>query len=396
VTCFAPGTNNSLKDYTLAFMIKKLLALSFFVIAYPSVAQLNNSAFMNVRSLDAERVHELYLDFDVLLFTRNNEYFNRIADGYTLFGFQFAPFLSYYASKNVRIDAGVYLQKDFGNNNFNTIQPILTVKFNLGPFQQLFGNIEGSLNHQYIEPLYDFERVMVDRQETGMQTKFVNETTFFDLWIFWETMIYKRDPNLEEVSGGISFYKDKWVGNHRFRIPLQFIAYHKGGQIDINPAPILTLWNSAAGLAYSYFFQNGWIKSIHADGYYVYYENFTPSNRLAFDDGDGWYTNVSINTKINLELMASYWEGNEFITIKGGQMYPSLSSAVHHEGNVEQKRELLTLRLMHNLKISDEIRWSVRFEPIYDFQNLRWDYSWGFYLNYYPDFFLSKIKPNKH
>ena len=392
---FEKKSNNCLRHYTLALMIKKLLVLLFFI-GPPAMAQLNNSAFNNVRELNAARVHELYLDFDVLLFTRNNEYFNRIADGYTLYGFQFAPFLSYYPSENVRIDAGVFLQKDFGNNDFSHVLPILTVKFNLGPFQQLFGNLEGSLNHLYIEPLYDFEKVMIDRQETGMQTKFVNETTFFDLWIFWETMIYRQDPDLEEVSGGISFYKDKWWGNHRFRIPLQVIAYHKGGQIDINPAPILTLWNSAVGLSYSYFFQDGFIRSIHADGYYAYYTNITPSNRLAFDDGDGWYTNASIHTKIDLEIMASYWVGNEFLTIKGGQLYPSRSNAVHHEGHVEQKRELLILRLMHNLHISEDIKWSVRFEPLYDLQNNRWDYSWGFFLNYYPDFFISKIKKNSH
>ncbi len=380
----------------LAFMTKRLLSLIFYLFSFSAIAQLNNEAFNNIRPINPLRVHELYLDFDVLLFTRNNEYFNHIADGYTLYGFQFAPFISYYPSGKVRIDAGIYLQKDFGNDNFNQILPILTVKFDLGPFQQLFGNLEGSLNHQYIEPLYDFERVLIDRQETGMQTKFVNETTFFDLWVFWETMIYKKDPNLEEVSGGISFFKDKWIGNHRFRIPLQFIAYHKGGQIDFNPSKILTLWNSAAGLSYSYFFQNGWIKSVHADGYFVYYENITPSHRLAFDDGEGWFTNISINTKIDLEFMASYWKGDEFMTIKGGQLYPSLSSAVHHEGLVEPTRELLILRIMHNLKLTDDIMWSARFEPVYSIQNKRWDYSWGFYLNYYPDFFLSKIKTNKH
>ena len=62
----------------------------------------------------------------------------------------------------------------------------------------------------------------------------------------------------------------------------------------------------------------------------------------------------------------------------------------------DRERELLILRLMHNLHITDEIKWSVRFEPLYDLQNSRWDYSWGFYLNYYPDFFLSKIKKNDH
>ncbi len=359
-------------------------------------AQLNNSAFYNVRALDTSRVHELYLDFDVLLFTKNNEYFNKIADGYTLYGFQFAPYFSYYPSEKVRIDAGIYMQKDFGNDNFTKVAPLITVKFELGPFRQIIGNLEGSLNHQYIEPLYDFERALIDRQETGMQTKFIDDFTFIDLWINWETMIYKRDPNLEEVSGGISFYRDKHWGPHQLRIPLQFIAYHKGGQIDINPSRILTLWNSAAGISYTYHFEEGsWITSFTSDNYYVYYQNITPSKRLAFDDGDGWYLNLNMATAIDIDLMASYWLGNEFITIKGGQLYPSVSSAVHHEGLVEQKRELLIFRLMHNLHVSDQVKFSARFEPYYDVGNKLWEYSWGFYLNYYPDFFLSKIKTNK-
>jgi len=389
--------NNSLDVYTLAAMMKKLLSAIFllcvFITAYP---QLNNTPFNNIRPLDASRSHELYLDFDALLFTKNNEYFSRIADGYTLYGFQFAPFISYYPSEKVRIDAGIYFQKDFGNNDFTTIAPIFTVKFDLGPFQQIIGNLEGSLNHLYVEPLYDFERVLIDRLETGMQTKFIDDNTFMDLWINWETMIYERDPNLEEVSGGISFFRDMHWGPHQLRIPLQFIAYHKGGQIDFNPSPILTLWNSAAGISYTYHFPEGsWIRSIKSDNYYLYYENITPSHRLAFDDGDGWYANLSITTSIDLELMASYWLGNEFITIKGGQLFPSVSSAVHHEGHAEPKRELLILRLMHNLHIDRDIKFSARFEPYYDLVQTKWEYSWGFYLNYYPSFFLSKIMRNQ-
>lgn len=372
--------------------MKQLLVALAFIPAFAS-AQLNNSSFYNSRPLVPERAHDLYLSFDALLFTRNLEYFNRISDGYTLYGFQFAPFVSYYPSETVRVDAGIYMQKDFGNDNFNSIIPILTVKFDLGPFEQLIGNIEGSLNHRYIEPLYDFERVLIDRQETGMQTKFVNETTFFDLWVFWETMIYKRDPNLEEVSGGISFYKEKSWGNHRLRIPLQFMAYHQGGQIDINPSPILTIWNHSVGLSYDYFF-NGLIKSVHADIYHAYYENITPSFRLPFDDGEGIFSNISLTTRFHLELMASYWQGHEFISIKGGTLYPSVSSTVHNENYVEPRREILIFRLMHNLDVSKSVKWSARFEPVYDLQNRRWDYSWGFFLNYYPDFFLSKIKRN--
>ena len=361
-------------------------------------AQLNNTAFYNIRTVDPSRNQEWYFGLDLLQFTRNNEYLNRIQDGYTLFGFQFAPYLSYYPSEKIRIDGGIYLQKDYGNDAVSEIAPLLTVKFELGPFYQLFGNIEGSLNHRYIEPLYDFERVMIDRLETGMQTKLVTDEVFLDLWIDWETMIYRNDPNQEEVSGGMSFYYDFKFNKHVIRLPLQFMAYHQGGQIDNNPTKILTLWNHAIGVTYIYNFDPGkWITSLQSDNYYTYYENITPSRPLAFNDGDGWYLNLSIATKIDLEFMTSYWYGREFISIKGGPLYQSVSSTVHHPEHVEPIREFVIFRFLHNLKLTDDMTFSARFEPYYDIGNSVWEYSFGFYLNYYPDFYLSRIigKPSE-
>jgi len=228
-----------------------------------------------------------------------------------------------------------------------------------------------------------------------MQTKFENDNIFLDIWIDWETMIYKGDPFQEEVSGGISFYYDKLWGNNRLRFPVQFIAYHKGGQIDSSPEPILTLWNHAVGISYTYFLSpDQFITAIHSDNYYVFYNNYTPSNKLAFDDGDGFYFNFSVDTKIDLQIMVSYWLGREFISIKGGQLYPSVSSTFKFPDAVEPRRELLIFRFMHNLHIHDRTTFSGRFEPFFDFGNNRLDYSFGFYLNYYPDFFLSRIKPN--
>ena len=70
------------------------------------------------------------------MFTKNNEYFNKIADGYTLYGFQFSPYLTYQPSDKVRVDAGIYTQKDFGNKDFTEIMPFLTIMFEWGPIKQ--------------------------------------------------------------------------------------------------------------------------------------------------------------------------------------------------------------------------------------------------------------------
>ena len=387
--------NNCLYIYTLAAVIKKLLLLIFIItgILFPARSQLINSTFLNSRSIDPDRLGELYLTSDILMFTKDNEYFNKIADGFTLYGFQFSPYLTYYPSKNVRIDAGLYTQKDFGNEDFTTISPILTVMFKWGPIKQVFGNLDGSYNHRLIEPLYDFEKGLVDRQETGLQTIIENEKTFFDLWVNWETMIYKGENKQEEVSGGISFDYSFKSGPHQISIPLQLVLYHRGGQIDSSPDPIATLQNSAVGLNYSYFFDEGsFLREIRSQNYYVYYKDWSPQkNQLAFEDGDGTYLNLTFATDIDLEFMVSYWLGKEFITIKGGQLYPSVSSTYKYPDYVEPRRELIIFRLMHDLHLSKDISWTTRIEPYYPFESGKWQFSFGFYLNLRTDFFLRKF-----
>jgi hypothetical protein len=119
-------------------------------------AQLNNKAFENRMVLEPADSGKLFLGLHFLGFGKNNEYFNTTIDGYTLFGYQLNPYLSYHISKNVRLDAGVYLQKDFGNTNYSQTVPTLSLKVRKDNFNFIFGTLESSLNHQLIEPLYDF------------------------------------------------------------------------------------------------------------------------------------------------------------------------------------------------------------------------------------------------
>src|SRR5262249_28334361 len=140
-------------------------------------------------------------------FGKNNEYEHTIVQGYTLFGYQFNPYLSYQISKHFRVDAGVFLQKDFGNSSYTTTAPTLSVKYQLKDFSITFGNLDGSLNHRLIEPLYDFERVLNNRLENGLQVQVIRDDLFFDTWVDWHKMIYVNDPNQEQLTAGMHFNK---------------------------------------------------------------------------------------------------------------------------------------------------------------------------------------------
>lgn len=379
-------------------MIKIILfvVLQFFLL-HVSLAQLDNSLFENRRSLSAERENKVFLSFDFLGFTKNNEYFNKIADGYTLFGYHFNPHLTYFPAENVRIDAGVFLHKDFGNSGYFNIAPTFSLKVKRKKMEFIFGNLEGNLNHRLIEPLYDFERVMTDPLETGIQAIWNNEKLFLDMWIDWETMIYPGDTEQEEVSGGFSFdyslLKNKKAS---LSLPVQTVLYHKGGQIDVSDSALVSLMNNVIGLSLSIpVSETGFLSNIQLDNYFIYYTDFSFEKKQPFNDGTGLYLNLTTDLKW-FSFMTSYWQGNEFISIKGAPLYQSVSYTVNNPGYVEKERKLLIFRFLHDVEIFKNLHIISRFEPFWDINNQKFEFSHGLYVNYRPDFYLFKAKDSRH
>ena len=137
------------------------LGVLLIFLANISFAQLPNEAFQKNPEVNPVYAKELRLGIRTLGFFKNNEYFNKIADGYTLFGYHFMPSLSYYPSEKVKVEAGFLFWKDFGSFKINRFQPTFTLTYTSGPHTLLFGTLNGNANFNYIEPLWDFERQLL-------------------------------------------------------------------------------------------------------------------------------------------------------------------------------------------------------------------------------------------
>lgn len=374
--------------FRLFFLIPFLMA--FFRLA--ALAQLPNEAFEFRRPLVPADSQRVKLGIYMLGFNKNNEYFNKIADGYTLFGFQAVPYLTYQPTKRLRIDAGLLVRKDFGNPAISAVEPLISIRYEQGPFNVVFGTLEGSLNHRLIEPLYDFERVMTDRLEEGLQFLYQKPSTFLDIWINWERMIYRGSPYQEEVSGGFSF-NQKLLGNERWKLklPLQFLAYHKGGQIDRARQPLETFVNAAAGLELRKDWEQGLLRSLRFQPYAVWYRDFSHELLQPYTEGRGWYVNLAAASK-HFEAMLSYWQGEGYMAIKGGALYQSASSTYRWPEHTEDRRELLILRLMLQMPVARNLEVSTRFEPHYDLVHNKFEFSHGMYLNYKTNFNLFSVR----
>ena len=385
------------KNFTKKHPCLNILILFFICFAYslPGLAQLPNEAFEFRRPLVPADTQMVKLGVYLLGYNKNNEYFNKIADGYTLFGMQAIPYLSYQASEKLRIDAGMFARKDFGNNGFVEVKPLMTIRYEQGPVNVLFGTLEGSLNHRLIEPMYDFERVMVNRLEEGLQFLYERPKTFLDVWINWEKMIYAGSPEQEEVSGGISYNRQLFNENGwRLQLPLQFVAYHKGGQIDINPDPLVTHVNAAGGFELVREWDSGLIRSLSFQPYGVWFRDFSHRIVIPYEQGGGWYLNLSAATK-HFITMLSYWEGKDFVGIKSGALYQSVSTTFKYPDYTQDVRRLLILRFMLQVPITKDLEVSTRFEPYYDFGHEAFEFSHGMYLNYKTNFNLFRIRKER-
>lgn len=322
-------------------------------------------------------------------FGKNNEYFNTTVNGYTLFGYQFNPFATYFLNANVRLDAGVYLQQDFGNADYSTVVPTLSLKIKHKNFYFTIGTLEGSLHHQLVEPLYDFERVLNNRIENGIQFQWIKDGLFADGWVNWEKMIYFNDPDQERFVAGLSVNKRiAQLNTWTFEIPVQVTVRHAGGQIDTSPKPLTSILNSASGLIVRKK-QNGFITETGVKSYFLTYRSLT-SRILPYKDGNAVYVNPFVQTRWGLGLMASYWYGNEYLNFDGNQLFPVTSE--FSPSLVQPARVLYMLRLLYDLKITEGLILTARVEPFYDTLPETLQYSYGFYLNFTDRFFLGHAK----
>ena len=337
----------------------------------------------------------IYVGLNSFTFFKDNEYFNKIVDGYTLFGTQLNPQLIYYPLPELRLEAGVFLWKDFGNPVLKQIRPTYRATYTVGRNQFILGNIHSTLSHGYIEPLFNFERVMLNPLEEGLQYRLNADRVSLDIWVDWQRQQYRYSNYQEEIAGGVSS-SIRLTGKNgnspwQVAIPLQFTATHHGGQIDTLDKPLQTLFNEAAGIEVRRFFDDFRWKALRFNGYVLGFQDNSPTKgQLPFQQGNGFYLNTTLETRY-ADVMLSYWQGSRFIAPLGGDLYQSLSRTVSDPNAIDRNRQILLLRLLRDFRISDAAALTVRVEPLYDFNAKLLDFSFGVYLNFRQEWWLGNV-----
>jgi hypothetical protein len=350
------------------------------------VAQIDNTPFYDIEPLPIlgdSAGQQLSFHLDYLGYNRNREYFEQIADGYTLFGNQLLATMSYRASPAVRLEAGIFLNQDFGNPQLRPVQPYLRFLYEKEHFQLIFGHLAGQTSHRLIEPLQTFERLLTNRWEQGAQFRYQNSQLFADVWIDWVRMIYPFSNEQEIIEGGFCVEKNWLKPNsaHRLETHAQFFAQHRGGQIDTLRAPVTNWFNAAMGAKWSKKSTLRWLRSYEIATYWVHFLDHSPEKNLDFEQGSAAYTHAGFST-IYGSLYLSHWNGRRYFAPAGDDLFSSISRLVTPSVPTEEHRHLLLFRLFRTFDLGKRTQLVLRAEPYYNFNTGDWNFSTGFYIRH--------------
>lgn len=362
--------------------------------ANPLFAQLDNSMISDKISLNLADSNTWGLTVSNFNYLRNTEYFNDIEVGRTLFGYQLNPSLFIQPNSRLKLQAGVFVQSDFGGNPaYTNILPTFSVKIksgknNAGSFT--FGTLEGALAHRLIEPLFDVNTAITNRIENGAQYKLETAKHEGDVWINWERFIERGSPFKEQFTAGLSFRHKLFEHSNGLyaSLPYQFIAHHRGGQIDADSSNMTMQFNGAIGLQLGQQ-TNGWIDEWRIESYSAFYTENTRSGYFPYREGSGMYSNVFLR-KGSFGLMGSFWRGERWIAPRGTTLYSSVS--LDKPGYTEPIRQLIFVRFLYNTSVADGFNISARFEPVYDIRASLLDFSYSLYLSYKLDQRFATLK----
>jgi hypothetical protein len=371
----------------------KYLHLIFLVLLFQKsiFAQLDNSSLFFNQNNDTCFEKKAFLKIQNFNYMKNNEYYGPITHGFTLFGFQFNPQIGYQLSQNLSLEGGVFLQKDFGNKEFTNVDPTFLLRYSKNHFKMIFGTIDGSLNHQLIEPIYNFERVITNRLENGAQ--FILNKRYFDVdvWVDWQSVLYNAVDAKEKIWAGFNANVLKF--SHKkleVQIPVQGTILHLGGQTDTVAVDFTKNFNFSPGLILKYNLNTKYLKSIHADTRYVMRKNSLQDSLKVTSNGDGLLANVGLTTTFDANILFSYWYGHNFYSDFGGFLYSSQSSAPAYPYYVEHIRSLLIMRVTKKFKLANNVVLTLRAEPYCDFKLNLFEYSFGFYISLDERIWLKK------
>ena len=267
-------------------------------------------------------------------FFHDKEYYNFIADSYTLAGHLIRPEISFKIHENWHLNAGVEAVKYWGINTKIHVNPVFYLDYRYTNHNFRFGTLNRDKSHGIMAPLMDPEfRIRADKVESGMQYQYQTTNLETEVWMDWHRFVRKKDTFREQVNGGIFLrYKIHLNRIVEIQLPVQFTVHHRGGQINLrgrytegkNATMTVTSGAMGTALVFKPFTKHHF--SVHFN--YLFHnintentEEFIFPQGKALWGGFDWYTD-------NWHAGLSYWHAERFNSPLGADIFQTVSRKV--------------------------------------------------------------------
>jgi len=377
--------------------MKYLYKLLFFnLIFIGSILNSTAQLYVGERLLRDSSEQILSFRFENANFIKNNEFSSDLTNSATYIGFFAKPTMEYYLTNNMKVNAGVFLLKYSGLNNFTQAIPIFSVQQKLSKHLDLvMGSIYGSSYHNLSEPIYRIDNYFTDNVEYGAQFLYHSKYFDSDLWINWEKFIFVGDTYPERFHAGwVSEFKYD-INSLSISVPIQLYTFHQGGTIDSSTAPVYSIFNGVSGLKFKYNI-NKTTSLIFEPKVYLYSALSSPdSGQYALDitDGNAIHMNFKFSSKY-IDASIGYWHAKDFVAPDGEYLFQSLS--IKDPDYYQKYRKLIPFKLILKYPVNKYIKIQLRTDEYYNITDKVLDNSFSLFLIINQDFFISKIKKNPY
>ena len=327
------------------YLCRCLLVLVFIGGVIPAKAQLVERVCRTDYKISPERKGELLLELDNISFFKDNEFAGTVIKGYSLPGLWIQPKFVYYPLKNIKLEGGVHMLWFSGAYRYPSVSyqdialwkgeqyqkgahllPFFRAQISMKSVDLILGNIYGGSNHGLIAPLYNPELNLTCDPEAGLQLLYDSKAFDLDVWVNWQSFIFREDVHQEAFTVGISSrvkYNDP-ASRFHFYTPVQGLVQHRGGEIDtIFNNSVQTLMNGAIGVGGVWNTGHRIFKNLNveldATGYYQQAGEIWP-----FDSGYGLYARASADI-YDFRVKTSYWTCEDFISMFGSPFFGAAS-----------------------------------------------------------------------
>jgi hypothetical protein len=325
-------------------------------------------------------------------FIKNNEYFGPYAEGITYIGSIIQPEVTWSLSDKFSLSAGWYLRYFYGKDNFEQSLPVIRARYNFLPGARLImGQLDGQLQHQYIEPMYNTDNYFSTNPEYGVQFLVDRKKFHTDIFMDWEHFLMPGDSLQEEIGGGFlaNVALNDLSENRGLSAHFQSIIHHFGGQVDASAKPIQTRTNVALGLEYAFLPKLNLLNRITLSSFYIRAMDLSNTITIPFKSGYAFHNTVTFENKW-IKLGTGWFHGYHYFAPKADYLFQSVSQFSNYY--TTSGRDLITSKFEFGNEITKGVNLSIRFESYYDLQRKWNDFSYGLNIRVNAEVFERKPK----